>query len=78
MYEITLAEHDAYQIPMLEFRGTPTGIDATRVVRTGVLPQINTGVAGRVPGTGMVGAGLVEAPIECFAQGVRALAGSLS
>jgi hypothetical protein len=77
MYEITMAEHAAYQIPMLEFRGTPTGIDAARVVRTGVLPQINTGVAGKVPGTGMVGAGLVEAPIECFVDGVNALAATL-
>jgi hypothetical protein len=77
MYEITMAEHPMYQIPMLEFRGTPVGIEAARVVRTGVLPQINTGVAGKVPGTGMVGAGLVEAPIECFAQGINALAATL-
>jgi hypothetical protein len=77
MYEITLAEHPAYQIPMLEFRGTPVGIDATRVVRTGVRPQINTGIAGAVPGTGMVGAGLVEAPMECFIQGIKALAETL-
>ncbi|MCL1692492.1 MAG: DUF1116 domain-containing protein, partial [Actinomycetia bacterium] len=77
MYEITMAEHPMYQIPMLEFRGTPVGIDAARVVRTEVLPQINTGVAGKVPGTGMVGAGLVEAPIECFAQGINALAKTL-
>jgi hypothetical protein len=75
MYEITMGEHPMYQVPMLEFRGTPVGIDATRVVRTGVLPQINTGVAGKVPGTGMVGAGLVEAPMECFVQGVQSLAG---
>jgi len=74
MYEITMTEHPMYQIPMLEFRGTPVGIDAARVVRTEVLPQINTGVAGKVPGTGMVGAGLVEAPIECFVQGINALA----
>ncbi len=77
MYEISLTEHPAYQIPMLEFRGTPTGIDAARVVRTGVMPQINTGVAGKVPGTGMVGAGLVEAPMDCFVQGINALAGTL-
>jgi hypothetical protein len=74
MYEITLAEHPAYQIPMLEFRGTPVGIDAALVVRTGVRPQINTGIAGKVPGTGMVGAGLVEAPMACFVQGIKALA----
>ena len=46
MYEITLAENPAFAVPMLEFRGTPTGIDVTRVVRTGILPQINTGMAG--------------------------------
>jgi hypothetical protein len=74
MYEITITEHPAYQIPMLEFRGTPTGIDATRIVRTGVTPMINTGIAGKVPGTGMVGAGLVEAPMECFTQAINALA----
>jgi len=78
MYEITMAEHPMYQIPMLEFRGTPTGIDAARVIRTGVMPQINTGVAGKVPGTGMVGAGLVEAPMECFVQGINALAATLT
>jgi hypothetical protein len=73
MYEITLGEHPVYRIPILENRGTPTGIDATRVVRTGVLPHINTGIAGKEPGVGMVGAGLVEAPMACFAQAVRAL-----
>ena len=62
MYEITVGEHPAYQVPILEFRGTPTGIDVTAVVRTGILPQINTGMAGRVAGTGQVGAGLVTPP----------------
>ena len=57
MYEITTGEHPAYQVPILGFRGTPTGIDVTKVVRTGILPQINTGMAGRVAGTGQVGAG---------------------
>jgi hypothetical protein len=74
MYEITLAENPAYALPALDFRGTPTGIDVTRVVRTGLLPQINTGVAGRVAGTGQVGAGLVQPPAECFTAALTALA----
>jgi hypothetical protein len=74
MYDITLAEHDVFQIPILGFRGTPTGIDATLVVRTGVLPAVNTGMAGREPGTGQVGAGLVEPPMACFVAAVEALA----
>lgn len=74
MDAITLAEHPAYQIPGLGFRGTPTGIDAALVVRTGVVPAVNTGIAGRVAGTGQVGAGLVSPPIACFADAVRAVA----
>ncbi len=74
MYEITLGEHPMHQIPILEFRGIPMGIDATQVLRTGVLPQINTGMAGRVAGVGQVGAGLVNPPAECFTEAVQALA----
>jgi len=74
MYEITLAENPAYQVPILDFRGTPTGIDVTRVVRTGILPQINTGMAGKQAGTGQVGAGLVKPPAGIFAGAIGALA----
>ncbi len=74
MYEITLSEHAAFTVPVLDFRGTPLGIDVTRVVRTGILPQINTGMAGKVAGTGQVGAGLVTPPAEIFPRALRALA----
>ncbi|HEY3366324.1 MAG TPA: DUF1116 domain-containing protein [Symbiobacteriaceae bacterium] len=73
MYEITLAESDHYSIPTFGFRGTPTGIDARRVVETGILPSINTGVAHRLPGIGQVGAGLVHPPANLFADALRAL-----
>ncbi|MGN6300089.1 MAG: DUF1116 domain-containing protein [Angustibacter sp.] len=74
MYDITLGEHPAYQVPVLGFRGTPTGIDVTAVVRSGILPMINTGMAGRVAGTGQVGAGLVSPPEACFTAALTALA----
>jgi hypothetical protein len=74
MYAITLGEHPHLQVPILGFRGTPVGIDVTRVVRTGVLPFVNTGIAGKEPGTGQVGAGLVTPPMEAFVDAVRALA----
>ena len=74
MYEITLAEHPLYQIPVLGFRGTPTGIDVSLVVRTDLLPVVNTGIAGREPGVGQVGAGIVAPPREAFADAIRALA----
>lgn len=66
MYEITLIENDTYQIPAMDFRGTPTGIDVVKVVETGILPAINTGIAHKDPGVGMVGAGLVKPPENCF------------
>jgi uncharacterized protein DUF1116 len=74
MYDICVAENPAWAIPILDFRGTPTGIDVTAVLRTGRLPQINTGMAGRVAGTGQVGAGLVTPPMECFEAAVTGLA----
>ncbi|MER5319077.1 DUF1116 domain-containing protein [Streptosporangium roseum] len=74
MYEITLAEHPAYQIPGLDFRGTPVGVDVALVARTGLLPTVNTGIAGRVAGTGQVGAGLVSPPASAFTAALAALA----
>jgi hypothetical protein len=74
MYEITLAEHPVFSIPALDFRGAPCGIDVTKVVRTAILPQINTGMAGKVAGTGQVGAGLVTPPESVFPAALRALA----
>ena len=74
MYEITVAENDSYQIPTLDFRGTPTGIDLLKVVETGILPAINTGIAHKEPGIGMVGAGLVHPPENCFQDALEAFA----
>jgi len=66
MYEITFDEHDIFTIPALNFRGTPLGIDVRKVMETGILPQINTGIAHKEPGIGMVGAGILRAPYQCF------------
>jgi adenine deaminase len=47
MYEITLAEHDAYRVPILDFRGTPVGIDVRRVrYRNVVLGGLIAGLGG--------------------------------
>ena len=77
MYRITLGRNPDYQLPPLGFAGTPTGIDARRVVETGVAPVINTGIAHREPGVGQIGAGIAFAPLACFADALRALAASL-
>jgi hypothetical protein len=74
MHEITLGENPRWTVPVLEFQGTPTGIDVSMVCRTGILPQINTGMAGKVAGVGQVGAGLVTPPAEIFPQALARLA----
>lgn len=66
MYQITLSESKHFQIPALNFRGTATGIDIRKVIETGILPIINTGIAHKNAGVGQVGAGLVNPPMECF------------
>jgi hypothetical protein len=72
--EITLDDHPHFRIPALDDRGAPVGIDVRRVVETGIAPLINTGIAGRVAGTGQIGAGIVRAPLACFVQALEAFA----
>jgi hypothetical protein len=74
MREITLGENPRWTIPVLEFAGVPSGIDVSRVCRTGILPQINTGMAGREAGVGQVGAGLVTPPESIFPAALARLA----
>jgi len=74
MYEITAGESRMYQIPALDFRGTPTGIDVRKVVEKNLVPVIDTGVAHKQAGVGQVGAGIVSAPMGPFAQAYDALA----
>ncbi len=68
MYDITVAEHAHFTIPPLDFRGTPVGIDIRKVVELGLTPRVNTGIAHREAGVGLVGAGLVRPPMEIFEQ----------
>ena len=74
MYEITVAENRAFRLPGLQFRGTPFGIDIRKVVKTGITPVINTGIACKRPGVGQIGAGLTAVPIECFEKALEAFA----
>jgi hypothetical protein len=74
MYEITLAEHPAFTIPALGFRGTPVGIDLRKVVELGITPRVNTGIAHREAGVGQIGAGLVRPPLAIFEAALEAFA----
>jgi hypothetical protein len=74
MYEITVAEHSAFTIPALDFRGTPVGVDIRKVIELGITPRINTGIAHKDAGVGQVGAGLVRPPMSVFEDALVALA----
>jgi Protein of unknown function (DUF1116) len=74
MYEITVAEHQQFTIPALDFRGTPTGIDIRKVVEKGITPRINTGIAHKQAGVGQVGAGLARPPMAIFEEALVAYA----
>jgi hypothetical protein len=75
MYGITLAEHPRYTIPVLDFRGTPVGIDLVKVGQSRVAPMLDTGIAHREAGIGQIGAGIVRVPIEPFDAALMTLAG---
>jgi len=74
MYEITQTKNSNFLIPFLDSQGTPTGIDIRKVVRTGITPTINTGIAHKNPGVGQIGAGLVTFPIELFKAALKGYA----
>lgn len=69
MYSITHGESATYRIPLFGFRGTPTGIDARKVLDTGILPVMDVGLAGR--DGGQIGAGVIRAPRDCFDQAMQ-------
>lgn len=72
MREITLGENPNVTIPLLNFMGIPTAIDITRVGNSGILPVINTAIAHKDAGIGMIGAGIVHPPFDCFEKALLA------
>lgn len=71
MYEITTREHPEFSIPYLAFRGTPLGIDVSKVVAKGITPIIDAGLAHK--DGGQIGAGILRAPVEPFKAAWEAL-----
>ncbi|QIK84328.1 DUF1116 domain-containing protein [Sanguibacter sp. HDW7] len=74
MNDITTGNNPNVTIPALDFMGVPTGIDVRKVVETGVLPVINTAIAHKDAGIGMIGAGIVNPPTEAFTKALTAIA----
>ncbi len=68
--EICVGTNRELQLPNLDFEGAPVGIDIRKVVQTGILPILDTGITSKE--AGLIGAGQVRAPKECFEKALRA------
>lgn len=74
MEQITTGHNPNITIPSLNFMGVPTGIDVRKVVESGILPVINTAIAHKDAGVGMIGAGIVHPPMVAFQKALLAIA----
>ncbi|MBP2625388.1 MAG: hypothetical protein H6Q68_99 [Firmicutes bacterium] len=74
MDKICIANNSNWSIPTWDFKGACLGIDARKVVSTGITPLINTGIAHKNAGVGQIGAGTVRAPLACFEKAIIAYA----
>jgi hypothetical protein len=77
MDRICAGRSSRFKLPTLGFRGTPIGVDVRSVVELEITPAVNTGILHATDGTGQVGAGVAEAPLECFQEAMLALAAVL-
>lgn len=72
MYKITVAEHTRFNVPALDYRGTPCGIDLRKVVAKGITPLFNAGIAHKRPGIGQIGAGFAMTTMPPFEEALQA------
>lgn len=72
MQTITTGNNPNVTIPSLNFMGIPTGIDLIKVIQKNTLPVINTAIAHKEAGIGMIGAGITYPPIEAFQKAIVA------
>ncbi|WP_053955188.1 DUF1116 domain-containing protein [Inediibacterium massiliense] len=77
MLEICMTQNPNFPVPTWDFQGICLGIDARKVVETGITPVINTGIAHKKAGIGQIGAGTVRPPVACFEKAITAYAKKL-
>jgi hypothetical protein len=72
MASLTVGKSPVYRMPALGLEGAPTGFDIRKIVRTGLTPVMDTGIAHKEPGRRIIGSGIVRAPLECFQKALAA------
>ena len=58
----------------MDFVGVPVGIDIRKVVEMNTVPRIDTGIAHKDGGHGIIGTGIADAPMEAFKKAIAAFA----
>jgi hypothetical protein len=69
---ISLGRSTTYLMPALDMVGAPIGFDIRKIVQSGVTPVIDSAIAHKEPGIGMIGSGISRAPLACFEQALAA------
>ena len=72
MERICVKKNHNYPIPNLDFDFLPVGIDARKVIATGIAPVIHGGMFNKEGG--LIGAGMARIPMECFEKALAAFA----
>lgn len=72
MEKICITTNPNYVVPNLDFDCLPVGIDARKVLQTGITPVLHGGIFNR--DGGLLGAGAARIPLECFQKAMAAFA----
>ena len=74
MRKVSITEDPLFRIPYMDFVGVPVGIDIRKVVEMNIVPRIDTGIAHKDGGHGIIGTGIASAPMEAFKEAISAFA----
>jgi len=74
MQKVSLMEDPFFRIPYMDFVGVPVGIDIRKVVEMNTVPRVDTGIAHKDGGHGIIGTGIADAPMVAFRKAVAAFA----
>jgi len=70
MEKICITTNPHYIVPNLDFECLPVGIDARKVLATGITPVLHGGIFNK--DGGLLGAGAARIPLECFEKAMAA------
>lgn len=71
--QVAIGRSSRFILPGWGMKGSPLGVDVRKVVELGITPQVTTGILHNSDGSGQVGAGVAEAPIEVFVKALLEL-----